>query len=331
VTNVTGKFDGLKKNRPKTSPFPYQYDVYGICLRCEFPLSLPASSGPGLMEIDVLIETANFFSDWIRDTPLQPSPFRNFFYGHLDDGSSYVQWDGLGEFLVSADGGRITCRRFDEALPESFQVYLLGQAISFALVKNGLEPLHATCVVIDGKAVAFLGNSGFGKSSLAACCLEAGHRLLTDDLLVLQATPAGFQAYPGPPRIKLFSEMAGRFLGEIPSGMPMNNESQKLVMPLESERICSDPVLLAALYAITAPGETEQEQGVRIEPVSSREAFVLLMNNVFNYVIADPMRLQRQFRAMTGLAAVAPVKRLSYPRLAEALPLVREAIVADLL
>jgi hypothetical protein len=186
-------------------------------------------------------------------------------------------------------------------------------------------------VVIDGKAVGFLGSSGFGKSSLAACCLEAGHRLLTDDLLVLQETPGGFQAYPGPPRIKLFAEMAGRFLGEAMSGIPMNSESEKLVMPLDSEKICSDPVPLAALYAITAPGETAVAPGIRIERVSSREAFVLLMNNVFNYVIADPPRLQRQFRAMTALAAVAPVKRLAYPRLANTLPSVREAIVADLL
>jgi len=331
VTNVTGKIDETRKIRAETSQFPYQYDVYGIRLRCEFPLNLPASSGPGLMEIDVLTETASFFSEWIRDTPLRPSPFRNFLYGHLDDGSSYVQWDGLGEFLVFAGGGRIACRRFEEALPESFQVYLLGQAISFALVKNGFEPLHATSVVIGGQAVGFLGSSGFGKSSLAACCLEAGHRLLTDDLLVLQETPAGFQAYPGPPRIKLFSEMAGRFLRESQGGIPMNNESEKLVMPLNSEKICSDPAPLAALYALTPPGETEPEQGVRIERVSSREAFVLLMNNIFNYVIADPARLQRQFSAMTSLAATAPVKRLSYPRLANVLPSVREAIVADLL
>ena len=52
-------------------------------------------------------------------------------------------------------------------------------------------------------AVAFLGDSGFGKSSLAAYLLSAGDRLVTDDLLLLQESE-GFLAYPGPPRIKLF-------------------------------------------------------------------------------------------------------------------------------
>lgn len=178
--------------------------------------------------------------------------------------------------------------------------------------------------------MAYLGSSGFGKSSLAACCLQAGDRLLTDDLLVLQETPQGFQAYPGPPRIKLFSEMARKFLGESLSGTPMNSESQKLVMPLGSGRVCSDPVPLAAIYAITAPHEAEQTQEVRIEPVTSREAFLLLMNNIFNYVIADTDRLQRQFTAMTGLAGLATLKRLTYPRRMNVLPLVRKAIVADI-
>ena len=85
---------------------------------------------------------------------------------------------------------RITGRQHDEAQEESFQVYLLGQALSYALVNAGFEPLHATAIVVNGGAVVLLGSSGFGKSSLAACFLEAGHRLLTDDLLILRP-PAG--------------------------------------------------------------------------------------------------------------------------------------------
>jgi len=49
-----------------------------------------------------------------------------------------------------------------------------------------------------------LGDSGHGKSSLAACFLAAGHRLLTDDLLVIGESGDYLMAHPGPPRIKLF-------------------------------------------------------------------------------------------------------------------------------
>src|SRR5205823_339252 len=114
-----------------------------------------------------------------------------YHYAHLEDRSSYVRWIGLGEFLVSSDGRRITCAPAPESSIESFQVYLLGQALSFALVKRGFEPLHATAIAVDGEAIALLGKSGFGKSTLAACFLAADHRLLTDDLLLLQPFPNG--------------------------------------------------------------------------------------------------------------------------------------------
>src|SRR5262249_15929080 len=125
-------------------------------------------------------------------------------YASLPDGTTYVRWDRVGEILVASDGRSITCRRAEGSSAESFQVSMLGQGLSFAPGKQGFEPLHATAVVVGDQAVAFLGESGHGKSSLAACFLEAGHRLLTDDLLLLQEAHGRIIAYPGPPRIKLF-------------------------------------------------------------------------------------------------------------------------------
>jgi len=111
---------------------------------------------------------------------------------------------GMFEFLIEADGRRIWCGWLGSTSIESLQVYLLGHALSFALVKQGFEPLHATAVVIEGKAIAFLGDSGFGKSTLAAAFLDAGHTLLTDDLLLSRATPAGYDAFPGPRGLSYF-------------------------------------------------------------------------------------------------------------------------------
>ena len=104
---------------------------------------------------------------------------------------------------------------------------MLGQALSFALVKQRFEPLHATVVVVDDQAVAFLGDNASGKSSLAACFLEAGYRLLTDDLLMLQESSNRVLAYPGPPRLKLFPKIASRFLGRTANRVQMNPDTEQ--------------------------------------------------------------------------------------------------------
>jgi hypothetical protein len=270
------------------------------------------------------------FSKAVDGATLRPTPTAWYRHAHLRDGSTYLRWDGLAEFLVSADGLRVTFGWIGPASQEAFQVYLLGQALSFALVKRGHEPLHATSVVVDGRAVVFLGNSGFGKSSLAACFLRAGHQLLTDDLLMLRESPDGYIAYPGPPRIKLFPDMARRHLGERVTGPPMNLKAKKQVIALEPHQRCDTPVPLGAIYALASPREVARKQRVRIETLSLRQAFVTLVANTFNYLIVGSDRLQRQFHETAQLAAAVPVRKLIYPRRHDSLPRVREAVLADL-
>ena len=241
-----------------------------------------------------------------------------------------MRWEEIGEFLVSADGASIACGRMRESHEESFQVYLLGQALSFALVRSGFEPFHATCVVVNGQAVAFLGDSGFGKSSLAAYFLGAGDRLLTDDLLLLQERPEGFFAFPGPPRIKLLPDMARRYLGGVAGGVPMNPQTPKLILPLGPERICDSPVMLRAIYELSPPHDMKETQNVEFESLSSRQAFVELSCNTFNYVILDRDRTHRQLTETARIVNTVPVKRLLHPRSLESLPLVRRAILDDL-
>ena len=307
----------------------YRYGVYGIALWSEIPLPLPPHPERALTEIRLRTASPEWFSEILRGVEAEET--RSWYrIARLGDGTTYVSWEEIGEFLVSSDGKVIVCRQFDEAASESFQVYLLGQAVSFALVKQGFEPLHATAVVIEGEAVVFLGSDGFGKSTLAACFLAAGHRILTDDLLILRDTPAGVLAYPGPARIKLFPHMARRFLKEATKGVPMNPFSRKMILPLRRQHACAAAVPLRAIYALNSPQRASRKQAIRIEPLSPREAFFEVVKNTFNRRVVDGERLERQFIESGRLVDTALVRKLSYPRALDSLPAVREAILGDL-
>jgi hypothetical protein len=307
----------------------YEYGIYGIRLRSEVPLPLPELTGPSLGTIELISAPKSFFLDAVQSNLLED---RTAWHktAHLADGSSYVRWKDLGEFLVSADGRQITCRKLTEAEPESFHVYLLGQALAYALVKQGFEPLHATGLAVNGRAVAFLGDGGFGKSSLAACFLQDGHTLVTDDMLILQSTANGHVAYPGPDRIKLFPSIARRFLGKRASGVPMNSGTGKLVIPL-ARSVWPQAVPLAGIYVLCVPHEVRHKGAIRIEPFTAREAFVSILANTFNSAITGSDRLQRQAAAAIRLVRSVPIKKLLYPRVLAQLPAVRDAIIKDLL
>ena len=127
---------------------------------------------------------------------------------------------------------------------------MLGQALSFALLKRGVEPLHATTVCVDEAAVAFVGESGAGKSTLAASFLAAGNPLLTDDLLVLRRRGNGLYGYPGMPRIKLYPEVATAVLPGLAEGFKMNEWTPKRILPLAAAQFRDTPAALSAIFIL---------------------------------------------------------------------------------
>jgi len=242
----------------------------------------------------------------------------------LADGARYLGWSGVLECVVSPDARRIAYRPLPGAGRRAVETYLAGHVLSFALLARGGEPLHATAVVLDGRAVAFAGDCGYGKSTLAAEFLRAGHSLLTDDLLVVKRAGGARLAYPGAPRIKLCPDVVGA-LPEA-AGAPMNPITRKLVVPLTG--VPAAPVPLARLYVLPPPWR-RRARGVEIQRLSARRAFVEITRATFNAEQRERARLARQFAFAADLAATVPVKRLSFPRELAWLPAARAAIERD--
>jgi len=300
-------------------------ELYGLRLRSA--LRLPRTHrAAGPADVDIVTGRASQFAEVCR--ALRP-PLRSarwFEDRALADGRRYLRWAGLFEFLVAADGRLIVARRLPGAArgPRAFETYLLGQVLSFALIARGLEPLHATAVVVGDAAIGFLGDCGRGKSTLGAAFVSAGHRLLTDDLLVLRDEHGGFCAAAGPARLKLFRAPALRVLGSGVRGTPMNDRGGKLVYSM-GERAARGAALLRALYVL----RPRRGRRVAIRTLSARRAFVELTRNTFNACVLDAPRLARQFDLAARVAASIPVKTLTYPHRLDRLTDVRAAIEAD--
>ncbi len=306
----------------------FRYSAYGVGIVSDIPLALPECGGGVLGEIEYRSAKASIFPV-AADERFNPAADAWHRYVWLPDGATCVRWKDVGEFRISTDGRSITGWPAAASSAESFLVYMLGQALSFALVIQGFEPLHATAIVVDESAVVFLGESGFGKSSLAACFLDAGYHLLTDDLLVLDDSGGRMLAYPGPARINLFPKVAGRFLPAARQCPPLNGGTAKAILPIDRASRTS-PAELRAIYVLAPPRDVCRREGVSSQTLSAREAFIELVKSAFNRRLADAGRLRRQFEAMTRLANAFPVRRLAYPRSLDRLPEVRDLVLSEL-
>lgn len=113
---------------------------------------------------------------------------------HFDYSDATVQAN-QGEYLFSMPGivrlyygaaGElvVTCASPDNTAPA--WPFILGVGLSNAGFRRGLIPLHASAVVVGENLMAFAGQTGAGKSTLAASLSGFGYELFADDLCLMQ-------------------------------------------------------------------------------------------------------------------------------------------------
>lgn len=320
----------VEQERPHLTGQSYDYILYGLRLRSCTKLTLEEAPEPGIVDIELSPAEPEWMEEKLSGVELDDSDWINIHA--LPGGWSYARYEGMFDFLISPPGDRIFYRLLAEVPLESFQTYTLGRIFSFALVKKGYEPLHAATVVVNQRAVAFMGASTFGKSSLAACFVAGGYRLLTDDVLRLEEQGGGYVAFPGPPRLKLFPRLARLYLGDASTGIPINTISlhPKRVFSLAAAQTCATPTAVGAIYVVTAPRKVYRKQRIAINSLPAVDALVKILSFTHNHELTGKERLARQFDAARRLIDKVPVRSLSYPRVLESLPEVRAAILADL-
>jgi hypothetical protein len=235
------------------------------------------------------------------------------------------------EFFLEAH--RIHCRMTSAADQPLTEVRLLGTVLALWLEWRGRPALHASAVVVDGRAVGFLAGNRGGKSSLAAAFLQAGYPLLTDDILSLLRTPSGVLACPGYPQMRFWPHDARRLLGSTAGLEAVLPGQPKLQVPVGEGGFGvfqAEDLPLAALYLPerSAPGE---EAELRIDVLSPQAGLIELVRHAFTPRMAEALALQSsRLDLFARLLRAAPVRRLGYPDGYEHLPRTVEAILADL-
>jgi hypothetical protein len=323
---------------PRPAPTPADQDddvviqrLYGIDIRTPWPIAgVPArTDGNGAWDVEFVEGDEQTFAAAATHVPsAQAQAWAQ--HAALPDGSIYRRWSGLFEFVVSPDARRIQARTLTHGSREALLAYLLVDALSFTLVRLGREPLHATAVVTAHGAAGFIGESGEGKSTLGALFVAAGCPLVTDDMLVLSPSSDGFLTEPGPPRLKLYREMAERVFGSGRNGVPMNPATRKLIIRLSDAEVVRNPHQLAALYLIGDAPPEGPSSAPQIRRLSPAAALPRIVASTAAHYASRPERIRNQFAFVTDLVRRVPIKTLSYRREIGQMSSLPEIVLADL-
>ncbi|HEX8241579.1 MAG TPA: hypothetical protein VF574_17715 [Allosphingosinicella sp.] len=184
----------------------------------------------------------------------------------------------VGRYLIR-DGREIVIEPAAGASERNLRLFLLGSAIGALLHQRGLLPLHANAIDLGGRAVAFSGHSGAGKSTIAAWFHDRGYPILADDVCVIGFDESGRAlAYPGIPRLRLWREAleaSGRDAGAYDRSF---DGMDKFDVPTAmADKL--GPLPLAAIYLLRKAGD--EGDGPAIDRLSGIDVVDTLVSNTY--------------------------------------------------
>lgn len=243
---------------------------------------------------------------------------------HRRDGGYVLRFPALADFDVSLDGRTARVTPVPGVSDGTIEHLYLNQVLPLALSRQGQVVLHASAVGLAGNGVAFIGESGRGKSTLAASFATTGSRFLTDDGLQLRWLDGKCWVVPSHPSIRLWEDSEGALITHAVSKAPAVDFTTKVRL-LAGDHIafCTETQPLRRVYFLgdgTAPT-------LAIDSMAPVEALMALVKNTFLLDIEEQQLLAWHFDEMVRLAALPIFFRLDYPRRYEDLPQIRAAII----
>ena len=173
------------------------------------------------------------------------------------DGAAMLIIENVATYLLTGGSDVIIDPHCPDDSPD-IRVFLLGTIFGLICLRHGLFPLHASCVKINDRAIAFAGPSAAGKSTLAAALTQRGHALLADDVCVIDTNaPGGPVVLPAFPRTKLWEDSAKAInveTGQLERNRP---EQSKYHFRFAGEgNFTTSPVPLHTIYLLAEENPT---------------------------------------------------------------------------
>lgn len=258
------------------------------------------------------------FQEWIFP---DGTPWTRFYHS----GEGYLlRFPDLGDFDVSADGRAIRAWPAPGISEDTMQHLYLNQVLPLALSKQGRIVFHASAVETENGAIAFLGESGRGKSTLAASFAAGGRRFLTDDALLLDPAEGGYLVQPSHPSIRLWDDSQEALLAaDAELAPPVQYTPKARILSGDNLRFCNAARRLRRVYFL-GDGSAEELTIRRMRP---SEAMIGLVRNSFLLDIQAQEMLSSHFDLLVEMVALPIYYHLDYPRAFAALPSIRQGIL----
>ena len=280
------------------------YCLAGLIIRCSIPLpELITTENPQNI-VDVCITEGDVPESLSASNPAASS--ENWFESH---GNSFLlKIPSIARYLVK-DGSSIVFEKIGPGNYQQVRQFLFGSAFGALFLQRQYLPLHACVLSKDNHTIAFAGDSGAGKSTMAAWFHQAGYDLISDDVCVFKFNgdkePLMYSTYP---RIKLCRDAMYNFDIRTDECQQDTIRSDKYHVSIE-DRFHRGPAKLDHLFFL------QYGENTTIIPMSTGEAVHQLAVNTYRKEFIKIMKLQGvHLKNCTEIAKNTNIQVLERPK-----------------
>jgi hypothetical protein len=277
----------------------------------EIELPLPRSTTPAAADLTLTLAP----DAPVPDEPPPGSPLADLerdgrrVYSFRRDGDRVVlRYPHLCEFVGDRTLSTITVALDPGADRRILGVIAGGNLLAVHLMLRREFVLHASAVRHDGRAVAFVGVSGMGKSTLAAAYCAAGAALVTDDVMRIEFGPDGaVRVHPGATETRL--RPSARELAD--SSPPETvRETADGRLAVRSRHLVPDALPLAACVVPRSDPEVRTLSVRRLGPMAALR-WLILFPKIVGW--CEPESLDHNFQSLGVLAERLPMFEVAVP------------------
>lgn len=292
-----------------TDPESHLYSLYGLRVQSEIPLPAPLASSDQPVDLRITWGETRMIPAAAPDGPLlaklEIGEGRGYALAADDEGYT-LRFYGIAEAHIVPDLAQIHLHLAPATDPDLAGLLVIGNVLASVLTLSGEAVLHASAVEVNGSALAFLGNSGMGKSSLAALFCTHGARFITDDLLRLQSDGSGWRCFPGTGQLRLRRNAA--ILAEhFPANLLGATADDRIAVEM------SDHPILPPLTALVIPLISHECSALKVERVPTNKSLIYLMGYARLAETAQKEPRQRRLDFLGRVAANVPLYEASIP------------------
>lgn len=285
----------------------HRYRAHGLNVVSDIELPLPPG---GTAEPDLALRLGNRRP--VRAEPPEGVPVATVTdadgalrYGIArSDAGIVLRYPGLCEFTGDHEFAEVTAHQHPGVDEGYLPVLATGMVLALHLLLRGHVVVHASAVRDGDTAIAFVGASGMGKSTLATALCRDGCTLLADDVLRIEQHGSAMRVYPGSVETRL-RPGAHR----LADGATIRHTADcRLAMRFDG--VPAGPVPLA-LCVVPRPSRSATELVVeRIAPVRA-----LLLLSRFPRVLGwcEQTSLATSFHGLADLVEQVPVVTATIP------------------